>query len=93
MKIRDLLTDESKWAKGDYAFDEKGEFVHPESKYARSFCLLGAAKKIYTTDRALSRIKRKINKYVGPDSSAIIFNDDPSTTFADIRKLVEELDI
>ncbi len=101
MKVRDLLTDESKWVRGIYALDERGNGLKSTDPRAVCWCLLGAINKCYGHDLVaqdmvqhlvLERIQPGISDPSGRTSISG-FNDSRNTTFAEIRKLVEELDI
>lgn len=93
MKVQDILTDESKWTKGALARDINGfEVDDVRSEKAVKFCLFGAI------DRALGKtfsdsmaIDYQICKKLGKDS--VLWNDAPERTFAEVRGLIEELDI
>lgn len=89
MKIKELLTDESKWTKNTLARNAVGEEELAHSEFAVSWCLVGAAVKCYSF--GAGDVLNKIRDYI--KSPVVDFNNNPQTTFADIRKLVEELDI
>ena len=85
MKIKDLLTDESKWLQGSH-------------RDGTPCCLERAVEVCYGDNKTLEQdIKSRIDKYLGGDGSVnmriIYWNDAPERTFADIRRLIEELDI
>lgn len=88
MKIRELLTDESKWTQGTLAEDAKGNRVSVLSPNASSFCLVGAVVRCYdkTTD-VVDRIAREVNDEVTN------WNDADGRTFEEVKALVEWLDI
>ena len=98
MKIRELLCDESKWTKGEFARISKGgDRCAPTSPNATCFCLSGAIIRCYDGPQEQQsiqyiRIREHISKWFGYDSVAG-WNDLPSTTFTDIRKIIEELDV
>jgi hypothetical protein len=94
LKIKDLLTSENKWTKETYARDSQGRPALPHDERAVCWCLEGALFKCYPTSQYVDIIN-KVRKYLGTkDFEPIaIFNDSPRTTFEDIAKLVETLDI
>lgn len=47
MKAHELLSDPTKFVKGHYALNEKGEDVQPTSPDATQFCALGAVAHCY----------------------------------------------
>lgn len=97
MKVKDVLSDESKWIKGDFAVDENNEPVPRTSDKACKFCLLGSIMNCYldieeqleVTHAVLDEIQ---NKTGGP-MSIPHFNDHPRTTFKDIQDIINKLDI
>lgn len=91
MKVKDLLTDESKWTKGAYARTAEGRMVFYRDIAATRFCLLGAIFRCYGAIGA-GEITERVEKKLS-DCSTHGWNDDPRTTFADVRRLVEKLDI
>ena len=94
MKIRELLTDESKWIKGCFAQDKRGEPVGTNSFGAVSWCLIGAVEKCYPDREENTRIRYKIINHLRKfDLGDVEFNDNRNTTFEKIRTLVETLDI
>jgi hypothetical protein len=91
MKVRDLLTDESKWCQGGYSKDACGDSHWNWNRpMAVSWCLSGAIRKCYDKnwEDVFDRVREKLgSRWVSP------WNDDPERTFGDVRSLVEELDI
>lgn len=87
MKIKELLSDETKWCKNDAAKDKNGNAVIPTSNDACKWCLVGAIDKCYTdsTEDIWFKIYMYLHTSIGD------FND--SHNFEDIKNLVEELDI
>lgn len=96
MKIKELLTDESRWCKGHVARNKYGEKEDIESEQAVCWCLSGAIGKCYPyKDRnAISlKIRDAIVKHLGYVLGTIAFNDDKKTTFEDVRKVIELADV
>lgn len=92
MKVRELLGDESKWNKYVFAKDSTGHGARPLDANACSWCLSGAIIYCYgKDDSALMAVNSAIFHKIG--QSTAVWNDARSTTFKDIRSLVEELDI
>ena len=50
MKVKDLLTDESKWTKGAYSRDAEGETTDLLDRGAVCWCLRGAIDLCYNGD-------------------------------------------
>lgn len=88
-RVYELLDSPDKWIKGCMARDSKGNSVNSTDINATCWCLLGAIRKVYGASYA-KRIYLLWN-YLGCDIGE--FNDDPTTTYEDIIKLVKELDV
>lgn len=91
MKVRDLLTDESKWTKGVFASTANGRRAAFCESDAVRFCLLGAITRCYPYTERHVAIDRVASQLSGRGIAE--WNDDKNTTFADVRSLVEKLDI
>lgn len=91
MKVKELLTDESKWTKGVYARTAEGHRADSSKPEAVVFCLLGAIHRCYSHLGKHEVVKRVEKELSG--RSPCNWNDDPATTFADVRSLIEKLDI
>lgn len=92
MKVQDILTDESKWCKGALARDVNGfEVEDVWSDGAVKFCLFGAIKRALGNFSGAMEIDDKICTKLGRDS--VLWNDAQDRTFAEVRGLIEELDI
>ena len=96
MKVYELLSDESKWTKGARARNRYGGELDFGEKGAKCWCLSGA---ICTCYPSLSKRKIILNKVYevlyssGKIMSITMFNDDPNTTFENVRSLCLQLDI
>jgi len=86
-----LFSDESKWARGNYARDAKGRPAFIGGAEAVAWCLVGgciritrlAADKVSPLETALCRTLD------GRDYGSLApFNDDDGRTFADIKNLI-----
>jgi hypothetical protein len=63
VKIRELLSDPTRWTQHFLSRDEKGNYVSPESEEACAWCFLGAVYKCYDPSergRILDRIYAEI---------------------------------
>jgi hypothetical protein len=56
VKVHELLSDESKWTKGEYARDKDGKPCHSRSQEAVKWCVLGAVNKCYEKQTSLAYI-------------------------------------
>ena len=93
MKIKELLSDESKWTQGCMARDEHGYSVDSVNKSAASWCLAGAAQKCYPPGLNYLGAMSKLDSYIPGTAGVITFNDHAGTTFADIQRLLQEVDV
>lgn len=96
MKLSDILTDESKWIKGNFALDANDKIADPTSPIACKFCLGGAMSRLLSLGEAevasygalKDPIKAAIKSLYGFET-IVSFNDDPTTEFAHIKKVIE----
>lgn len=94
MKIRELLSDESKWTKGQNARRETGTPVDSNDERAICWCLFGAVWKCYSDRPSMLLVFELISNELGSFHTDIVgWNDDPFRHFADVKALVERLDI
>jgi hypothetical protein len=105
MKVKDLLTDESKWCKNLPAVDKEGRQTTTRSPTACKWCLMGAIVKCYVETRppfyesyCAARYKvlnaiREIHGNLYEEGYISLFNDGPKTTFAEIREVLERADV
>ena len=91
MNLQELFTDESKWTKGYYARNENGNPVAWQSPNATCWCFTGAILKCYPANEA-DLVMGKVYNMIR-DKFIFAFNDNPETKFADIRRVIEKLDI
>ena len=85
MKVRELLSDKSKWTQGTFARDKDGFEVNSRSRYAVCWCLMGAVNKCYEdVTEVMGKLKTEVGNFVW-------FNDNHE--YEDVVKLVERLDI
>jgi hypothetical protein len=93
MKMRELLSDESKWTKGTMARNESGIAISTTNGEACCFCLWGAMVWCYGLDLSeYSRVKKQIQVELGLDTIGQ-WNDQPERTFEEVQALVQKLDI
>lgn len=93
MKIRELLDTPEHWCKGTFA-RARGRDVSAFNPEADSWCIIGAAMKCYDSDKddglALTLAVRRMESCLSLKGLPS-WND--SATFAEVRALVETLDI
>lgn len=97
MKISEVLSDATKWIKGLYATDDKGRTCSEVSDQACHFCLFGAMKyagigrdEHESIARIIGKIfPQRVRKVWRSETIITTFNDSPSTTFADIRRVIK----
>lgn len=90
-KIKDSITPNN-WCKGHYAEDGNGKAVFPNSERATRRCLDGWLSYCYHDTEIWFLVREKLRQVV-PFGAITAFNDDPTTTFEDIKALVDQLDI
>lgn len=97
MKIKELLSDESKWTKGWFARDNNNEPVRVNCPSAYKWCLEGAGLRCYgKVFEYWQTVITKINKELMNENIKLEisdWNDHPETKFQDIKALIEKLDI
>ena len=100
MKVKELLSDESKWTKGVLARTADGTACSPTSQHASCFCLLGAIDHCYAgspcqIDISIVKLKRAIGRVVKhtPIPMTISQFNDYHATFEDLKKAIEIADI
>ena len=90
IKVRNLLTRESKWCQGAYAQTKKGKDVLYNHSKAVRWCLWGAMKKCYGTGEEFKKIYEKVNFHL---HGIITWNDKPYRKFIEVKKIIDRLDI
>lgn len=100
MKIRELLTDESKWTKGAAARDASGEPVLCNDPSAVAWSLDGALEALYGDWIDLfspaKPIRYAILRHAGlKEGSDHVseWNDHKKRKFSEVKALIEEMDI
>jgi len=105
MKVKDLLTDESKWTQNEFARDAKGKRCSSTSSRATQWCIVGAINKCYelglthmkmlqlTANHIKSSEPQRANPPLHVNTIISRWNDNPSRTFTDVQALVNRLDI
>jgi len=93
MKIKELLSDESKWIKNNIALNANEEVRAATSKDAIKWCLLGALQKCYHKEVVnCNKIYDKIEEFIYP-KAIHQWNDSNEITFSDVKNLLEKLDV
>ena len=93
LKIKELLSDPSKWTQGVIARDSNGLHVGVHSSSATCFCLYGAMRRCYGSDfKTEYNVFNRLQQMV-PDHDPIGWNDAPERTHAEVLELVTRMDI
>jgi hypothetical protein len=94
MKIRELLSDESKWCKNVTARDINGVPVNEDSEDAVCRCLGSAFNLAYKGQEksAVESAWYKIYTAIG-GMAFCRWNDAPERTFKEVKELVDRLDV
>lgn len=95
-EMRELLTDPGHWIKGTLARDASGRLAYSRCRTACQWCLDGALIRAAagTMRDVVARIVRLLANAVtahtgGRHSHHIAFNDDPTTTHADVLRVLD----
>lgn len=89
MKVHELLSNETRWAKNEFSVNMKGKPVAPNSPDAVRWCVVGAIVKCYREDNDINNV---IDKLEANGIQSIEKWNDKSTYETVIEKL-KELDI
>lgn len=96
-KVKTLLADKKRWTKGTWQRNKYGHPVSEDCKSACKFCLEGALQHIYDDyerRNAEKRIEQAINDlFPGKFHSLISFNDNPETTYEDIKRVLQRANV
>lgn len=94
MKVHELLSDETKWCRGNLALDAEGNPRRPSDPLAIRWCMIGAFMKCYEDsaeigmcDEIYDLVREKCNSPIAK------FNDNLKTTFQQVKQLFLDLDI
>jgi hypothetical protein len=99
VKVKDILTDESRWTQGALARDERGEPCEPGDDRARRWCVLGALCRVAADDAAINAAIDAVGQAVGVHDYTLAieeigeWNDCPSRTFDEVRHVIEKADV
>ncbi len=91
-KIKELLTDETKWTQGSGSKDAAGNTVSFTNSSAVCWCIWGACALCYDMSRK-SEFYAVWNKLLAKTGNPIVWQDDPKRTFAEVKALVDYLDV
>ena len=96
--IQELFDDNPKtWTQGSYGRDYNGDPAGPQGGFATSWCILGAASKVYPgfNDHKRQEILVRLKRYAVVHGFGSIsgWNDAPNRTFEEVKALVKELNI
>jgi hypothetical protein len=94
--LRQLFSGPSKWCKNSNARDANDRAVAWDSPNAVKFCFIGGLYRVYEDSnkrrKVVEKIKKAINKFHKDDDNIVwisAFNDNPKTSFSDIKKVIE----
>ena len=92
MKMKELLSDPSKWTQRVNARNSNGIPTLSFASNAVCFCLYGAMCRCYPNEEERSRVQRELHSNV-PLRNVAAWNDAPERTHAEVLELVTRLDI
>ena len=88
-KIREMLSDESRWNKEYYALGSDGKPVNIMNEDACSWCLAGAIHIVCPVSEQYGEVISHLKQFI--DGKVISsFNDSPDTTYSDIVGLLNK---
>lgn len=90
-RVRDeILTDAGRWTRDWYARDARGHQVDAASPLATRWCLWGACVRLWGDEDGPGhdQLARAVRAAGWQDLA--LFNDQPTTTFADIRAVLDQ---
>jgi hypothetical protein len=96
VKAREIISSPNRWTQGFFAKDANGIAVMPLAVQATCFCALGALRKAigYSNENvfmdATRRLEETLKKERTYAHSLATYNDDPSTTYEDIKSLFDD---
>jgi hypothetical protein len=93
MKIRELLTDESKWCKNVTARDINGNPINGDSEDAACWCLGEAFDVCYKGQEQSVVTEAWYRIYAATGIPFCRWNDAPERTFKEVKELVDRLDV
>ena len=93
MKVKELLANERHWTQGTFARDAKGQEIGALFPEAACWCLRGALMRCYgEVGPAHWQAENRIKEVLG-NNGIVRFNDDESTTHADVLRVLEAADV
>ena len=97
MKMKELLSSESKWTQQHYATDKRGRSCSSFDPEAVCYCLLGALNKCYVNDAEYDDAKRLLQKTIEKKYGLIFsiakWNDNPERKFKEVKEILEEANL
>lgn len=99
MKVRELLSDKSKWSKHHYAQDASGKPTSPHSENAVAWCLVGAIEKCYGmshSTKSYGAAARALRCAAGELFGAhglVPWQDRTDVTFGHIQQVLQKADV
>jgi hypothetical protein len=90
MKLEELFTNPERWCKGFQAVNANGRPVRAVADNAVAWCIAGALYKCYPKNEDWHAVQLKLRERIN-GQRLHDWNDNPKTTFADVRKLINGL--
>ncbi len=87
--LKTLLAEPPSWTKGKSARNAEGNRTEPTRDDAVCWCLLGAIYRITNYDCNLFIVINNIMRGLVNNTAITAYNDNPTTTHADILKLID----
>jgi hypothetical protein len=97
VKVKDILSDPSKWTQGFFARDKLGQPCEPLDENAVQYCIVGALMRAYGRGQRYAAYARAMKAIAAIYGEAPItiddWNDAPDRTFDDVRRVLEAADV
>ncbi len=93
MKAYELLSDESRWARKNYAYEVEGGSCDPRSSNACAWCVLGAIERCYYDDGITKTYLDVMSKLGNRVGNIPCWNDAKGRTYEEVLAVLKELDI
>jgi hypothetical protein len=100
MKVKDILSDPSKWTQGAAARNKRGELCSVLSPDATRFCILGAIARVYRSRKSMRECERRVAAAIEALGGRITYsteigdwNDNPYRVFEEVRQVIKKADI
>lgn len=86
---RAKIANPENWTRGVYARTKDDECTNPNTADACKFCVLGSLHSVTTGMSQFCEVTHELRQYIPEPKMLSLFNDNESTTHADVLKLFD----